>query len=460
MRHRFYCASAPTITERARRVADIYPDVFPADNVKRFIFEQIPNFLTSAGEMIPKDAVKTNHLGMRRFAKSFPSERANFFLEGCNFAVDNGGFQVTKCLVPKEHLDGYRRDFHEFVAARHADFDFTFTLDMVPAVPEPGKPVPCLFETATEMYDFNARSYEEAASLPDAPREKMRCVFHFRGPRVFRTWTKVLFDNGLAARFTHYATGGLVGSPGVKRLPVIGFTIPLVPLLVLSKTLGRSSFDFHVLGQAQPMAIVTMRLVEEHIRAVHGIDVHFTHDATSPIMESCARLMMFVDSQTLTIKTAKLDSDNAHLYFDDGRSAVDALYDIINNDLGPYGIGPFDPKRHLYQAPDGTLTTLGYMLGYVNEIYNRSKLWRWAGGIARDCYPIYAAGDKVRFASRLAEVAGDVICPQRHDNQVAGDAATLVATLDFITRLDPDYADSLVCSRLINEEHPDLRGNI
>ncbi len=266
MRHRFYCASAPTITGQLGRAARMYPDIIAPENVRRFVVEQIPNFLTSAGERIQRNALDTNHLGMTRFASGFASERSNFFLDGCKFAVDNGGFQIANCLIPKDRLDGYRNDFHEFVKAQHGEFDFTFTLDMVPAVPEPGAATPCLFATASEMYEINALSYEQAACLPGAPREKMRCVYHFRGPRVFRAWTKILVKDGLAAKFTHYATGGLVGSQGVMSMPVVGFTVPLIPILAISKALGRRVFDFHVLGQAQPMAIIAMRLMEEHSR--------------------------------------------------------------------------------------------------------------------------------------------------------------------------------------------------
>ncbi len=460
MRHRFYCASAPTLMYQLQR-KDVDRDLFPAENLNRFIREEIPNVLTSAGEMITKDGIETNHLGMRRFAKAFTEERNTELFAACNWAVDNGGFQIAQCLVPKQHLDSHRQEFHDFVRGQHPNFNFSFTLDMVPVVPESGKTVPCLFETAREMYEFNARSYQEAASLPDVAREKMRCVFHFRGPRVFRVWKRILFKDGLAERFTHYATGGLVKSQGVKKLPIVAFVIPLVALLALSKKLGRTSFDFHVLGQAQPAAIIAMRLIEEHIRAAHGIDVHFTHDAISPIMEVCKRSLMLVDSRTLTIRTADVSSDNALYYFDDGRSAVDALYDLVNQDLAPYGIGPFNPKLHPYQKHEnGDLAPYGYVLGIINQVYNRTKLWRWAGGIARACYPIYQAGDKGHFISKLAEVTGDVICPQRHDNQVAGDAVKLAASLDFITQLDPDYADSLVCSRLIGEEHPNLKGSI
>lgn len=461
MRHRFYCASAPTLLYQLDRATQLHSDLFPPDELKRFIREQIPNVLTSAGEAIMSNAMETNHLGMRQFAKIFPRERNAFLLDQCSWAVDNGGFQIARCLVPKEHLDGYRQDFHDFVRGQFARFDFTFTLDMVPAVPRLGETVPCLFETAREMYEFNHRSYQEAASLPDEARKKMRCVFHFRGPRVFRAWKRILFNGSLAERFTHYATGGLVKSQGIKKLPVIGFAIPLVPLIALSKRLGRASFDFHVLGQSQPAPIIAMRLIEEHVLAAHGVHVHFTHDAISPLTEAWDRSLTLVDTQTLTLRPADLDSDNALFYFTDGKSAVDALYDLVNHDLGAYGIGPFDPKRYPYQTRvNGDLTPLGYVLGIINQTYNRTKVWRWAGGIAKACYPYYQAGDKNAFKSKFAEITGDVICPQRHENQVALDAKKMVASLDFLTQLDSDYADSLVCSRLIGEEHPDLKGSI
>jgi len=266
----------------------------------------------------------------------------------------------------------------------------------------------------------------------------------------------MLIDNDLAAYFNHYSTGGLVGSQGVKSLPIVGFAIPLVSLLAYCKTKGRMSFDFHVLGQAQPLDIIAMRLIEEHIRVVHGIQVHFTHDGTSPILDASYRQMFFMDSESLTIRHANMDSDNAHFYYDDGRSAIDALYAIINYDLSPYDLGPFDVKKHPYLKADGVLTPLGYALGVINATYNRTKMWHWAGGIARDCYPIYNAGETQRFKTRFAEIIGDVICPQSHDNRIAAETNRIAATLDFITRLDPDYADSLVCSRLVNEEHPEL----
>jgi len=460
LRHRFYCASAPSFHQYIKSASDIYPGLFPLANVKQFITEKIPNVLTCAGETIGNKSIKTNHLGIRKFAKIFTRERQLFLLDECNWAVDNGGFQLSRCLIPVKHLAAYSSDFYDFIQDEHSRFDFSFTLDLVPAVPTSKNRVPCLFSSAKEMYEYNFQSYVKAASLPPEVREKMRCVFHFRGPRVFRVWQRLLIENNLAAHFSHFSTGGLVDSQGVAKLPIYGFAIPLVPLLVHCKTRGKASFDFHVLGQSQPLDIIAMRFVEEHIKTVHGVDVHFTHDALSPINEASYRDMVLMDSKALTMRKAGLKSDNAGFYFDDGRSAIDALYDIINYDLAPYGLGPFDVDKHPYMKADGVLTPLGYALGIINATYNRTKMWHWAGGIVRDCYPIYSAGETQRFKTRFAEVIGDVICPQSHDNRIASETNKIAATLDFITRLDPDYADSLVCSRLVNEEHPELQGGI
>jgi hypothetical protein len=338
--------------------------------------------------------------------------------------------------------------------------ELTFTLDMVPAAPEPHKIIPCLFETAAEMYEFNRQSYEEAAALPDEAREKIRAVVHFRGPRVFRVWRKIVFEDGLAAKFSHFSTGGLANSSGVKKLPVIPFSIPLVPVAAYMKAQGRTQFDFHVLGQARPVDIISMSLIEEHVRAVHGVNVHFTHDATTPIKEAAfGQKMMLVDERTLTVRSATLDRDSSHLYFDDGRSAVDAFYDLINYDLAPYGIGPFDSENHLFRTEaGGDLSVLAYTLMTLNGIYNRTKLWRWASGITRACYPIYQSGDKAQFEARLVDIVGNVIHWERRSSAVRQYAKALAATLDLLTGLDVDYADSLVCTRLIAEEHPLLKG--
>lgn len=463
MNHRFYCVSAPAFTTQMKAACKQYPGLMPIDNLRCFFNEKIPNVLTSVGTNIsakPKDRA-INHKGIVAFAEKFPETRDDILLKECNWAVDNGGYQIAQCFVLKEHLDEYRHNFHEFVRDQHRNFHMTFTLDMVPMSAGPDGSAPCLFDTVSEMYDVNFRSYAEAAALPDAAREKMRCVFHFGGPRIFRAWRRMLFQEGLAERFTHFATGGLVHSNGFKSLPVVGFTVPLVPLLVFAKEHGRPAFDYHVLGQGQPMHILKMRFIEAHVKRTTGIDVHFTHDALSPLNESFFRGgLTLMDNDKLTVRRVSLTSEDALMYYEDNKSAADALYEVVNTDLEPYNIGPFVQREHRFMNGDGTLTNLGYTLSYINQIYNRSKMWAWSDMIVANIYPVYRAGGKQPFVERFTDVVGSVIQAQSHENTIRADAEELAATFDFITRLDPDYADSLVCHRLINEESPHLSGSI
>jgi len=450
MASRFVCACLPSVIDRVNPVLSDHPQDIAASAVNAFLRRHCSRFLSSIGVCMNKTKPDKNHLAVRRYQSAFDRIRGAEYLRDTELFIDNAGFQVQLGQLPTTHLDDYVQDFHEFLLHNHEDYDYSFTLDLAPGTDN------SVFASPREIFDYNLRSYRMAAALPDAVREKISCILHFRGPHLYMAWQRLLFGERLADSFLRYATGGLAQTRGLAGMPVFSYAIPLARLVLYAKQRGLTALPFHVLGESQPEDVLIHALVEKFVQDKHGLAVTITHDSSNIFRQNMgARVAEIPDLAARAIRKVALHSGRMGFKDPGHASRRTEFYDAVNAALGQYGLGPFSNDTHPFYVGRQT-THFGYFALLIVALWTYDLTNDWMGEAAEDLYPLIRDGQVPEFKQRFVATLRPYLPPTKAAN-LPGLANQITAGLDLLANPDPDLLERLVKQHLRDDEAPVIR---
>jgi hypothetical protein len=448
----FCSACLPSITTYLNLLHRRHPQYANAEQINRFFRDNVNSFLVSIGEVF--QAHPRTHEAVAEFRENFRDIMSQPYFNRCEVVIDSGGFQIQNGYLPKSEFHTFVPAYYQFVREHVGDLVWAFHLDLAPGAHK------CVFRTEAEMLSWNLESYQRAAKLPRAVRQRMFYIHHFRTPAIRRVWNTLL-ESGLADRFDSFATGGMASrSSSARRTPCVPYSIPFVDIIayVKEKRPDLKRFRFHVLGAAQFTDILIHRMFERHVAETHNVLVNITFDSskffTEVIGHQSARSTFAVTGPEIL---TRLDLHEVGLdrRFRQFPTRRDAFYYHVNEVIRHWGMARLDPGREpIYRNGELSSLAVSYAMFHFFSLYRVVN--SWSEQAVMRLYPLYQMGRKRSFLKATRTFLSNL----NDENETAGiqlRAEQLWNSLDLITRLDTDAGDQIVDTRYRGDEHPNFR---
>jgi len=416
---------------------------FTREEISNFFGKTCNRFLHSYGQNFSgkKDYSTYNKRESELLIKCKQSE----FFKSSIILIDSGGFQASIGLLDKREIRILLNNYYKFLIDYSKTFDQNFILDIPPG---PG----CkLFDSFNQIYDLNLESYLTAANLPEEVRKKIIYIHHFRTPKLWEIYEKILRDNDLYSRFELFGTGGIVAnSSGDSDIPCIIYVLPLIPLLNETIKHKRSSLNFHVLGGATYRDLLFYEVFKIHVKKVHGIELNITYDS-SGLFKGLMIGRYFSVSDEGKIKKVDIRSENLNARMKrDGTRVIDICRREIQNLSDKYNFKKLDVSE-LYSEKTGTFheEIKVYLMLNMLEFYKQVEI-----EMRRECeeiYPIYESGDIETYNDRIEQITRNLNDGKITRKQVAK-TYSVVKSLDMLTNLDENYCKFIVGRFLSKDE--------
>jgi len=421
-----------------------FEDNFTREDIGRFLSSSCSGFLHSYGE----------HFGGKKKWNKYSQSEAELlkkcrgygFFDDSNFVVDSGGFQIATGRLNREESVLLLKMYYEFLEEYHELYDRAFILDVPPGAN-------C--ETITDfddLYRWNLDSYTTAANLPDHVREKVIYVHHFRSPKLWNTFERILKENDFYSRFNHFGTGGIVASmSGDASIPCIIYVLPLIPIINETLKHGKNRLDFHVLGGANFRDILFYELFKIHVMKMHNLELNITYDSAG-MYKALMRgrtLQVFHEGSInkLDLRSAKLDNR-----FKNNGTVAEKFRDSLNNTALRHGFKTL-PFEEIYGETTFQEEIRVYAMLYSIDAFAIAQ--EKMRGLARDIYPMYAAGD-VEFFNESIELETRRINGDKITRKQKAKTNSITTSLDMLSKLDEDHCKYIVKKCLSKDEFTNL----
>ena len=449
MRSNYVCAGAETllsILDRFFGNPTWYQNHFTRQGIDNFFSNTCNKFLHSYGSSFAGRKSYTNY--DKKEAELLTKTRSFGFMDSCEWIIDSGGFQASVGILDRKDLDLLASMYYGFLTKNKDAYDRAFILDIPPG---PG----CkLFTCFEDVYKLNLKSYTEAQRLPEEVRKKIVYIHHFRTPKLWDIYSKIMDDNDLFGSFQYHATGGIVAnSSGDSDIPCIIYVLPLIPLLNQTIRHQRSSLKFHVLGGATFRDILFYELFQLHIKRIHNIDLEITYDSSGLFKGlMVGRYLSLFDDGT----TRKLDLRENHLgmRYKDDIKVIDMyrklLVDMsIKHNFKEISLQEvYDPKTGTFYEENRV-----YSLMYMLEMY--SQVQDFMREEASRIYPHYQNLDLETFNSEAENITRKLNSGKITKKQKAK-TYSISRSLDMLTQLDEEFCKYVVDKCLSKDEFVEL----
>jgi hypothetical protein len=296
-----------------------------------------------------------------------------------------------------------------------------------------------------------------AANLPDDIRRKVIYIHHFRTPKLWDIYTRILRENDLFSRFELFGTGGIVAnSAGDTGIPCIIYVLPLIPLLNEAIKHNRTRLDFHVLGGATYRDLLFYEMFKLHVKKVHNIELNITYDS-SGLFKGLMIGRYFSTIDNGIIKKVAIRSENLNKWFKDGLTYSDVCFKLMNELADKYHFKQIS-KKEIYDPATGTfyedikVYLMLYMLEFYLEIETTMKQK------AEEIYPLYESGDIENYNNKSEQITRNINDGKISRKQISK-SNSIVKSLDMLTNLDEDYCKHIVNKFLSKDEFVNLTKN-
>lgn len=422
---------------------------FTREDISNFFGSVCNRFLHSYGQNFRgKKEYETYN---QREADLYTKIRSSGFFQTSDLIVDSGGFQASIGLLSRSETDILMDKYYHFLQDHFDVYDLAFILDIPPG---PGCKI---FTNFDQIYDMNLSSYLTAANLPDKVREKVIYIHHFRTPRLWDIYTKILRDNDLYSKFQHFGTGGIVAnSSGDSDIPCIIYALPLIPLLNETIKHKRTSLNFHVLGGATYRDLLFYSMFKIHVKKVHNIDLNITYDSSGLFKGlMIGRYISVLDDKK--IKKVDLRTDCLNMRFKEDLKIIDITRKVVHDLSDKYHFKKI-PMTEIYNPATGTFheEIKVYLMLFMLEFY--LEIETLVDVESRRIYPIYESGD-LEMYNREAEQITRNLNQGKISRKQKSKSNSIIRTLDMLTSLDEDYCKYIVNRFLSKDEFVNLTSN-
>jgi hypothetical protein len=428
---------------------------FTKEQISKFLSTTCAGYLHSYGQNLP---------GKKKLQKYSQTEgdmlrycRNLGIFDNCNFIVDSGGFQISVGRLTRRESDLLLNNmYYDFLVEHQDAYSKSFILDIPPG---PGCEI---FHNFNDVYELNMESYQKAKNLPKDVRKKVIYVHHFRTPKLWEIYTKILRDGDMFSSFEYHGTGGIVANMASDMsIPCIIYVLPLIPLINEAKKCGRNYLNFHILGGANFRDVLFYELFKVTVEKNHGIELNITYDSSGPYKQlMAARFLNVMDDQKY-MRKMNIKSDNLDFRFTRGQSITEKYQEILDNMADQYGFKrlPLNGVYGVYPNRSGDLVeTFHHEVKTYSILYSLSvypMIQEELREFARKVYDIYESGDLEAFYTACYSIT-------RHINQgkltkkQKIKAHSIPRSLDMLKNLDESYCYYLIKKCLAKDEFTEL----
>jgi hypothetical protein len=432
-----------------RNIQDNWDDNFTPEIMSNFLSQTCHGFLHSFGQ---------NFTGKKKYDKYVATEAALFrdcrafgIFDDCNFIADSGGFQASIGRIDEHETDRLVDLYHEFLTNEHDCIDKAFILDLPPG---PG----CkLFKNFDDVYYGNERTYNLAKNLPDAAREKVIYIHHFRTPKLWDIYTQLLNSDGMFDAFKHFGTGGIVANQGSDTaIPCIIYVLPLIPVLKKAIAAGRKELDFHILGGANFRDIFFYEIFQKIVKETHDVELRISYDSSGVFKGLMRGRTMHILDETEVVRKIDLRTDclPKRYHPNSNISVNDIIKDRIENMSDRFNLKRLDPFQ-IYCPDSGTFPDNFRMYAAMLVLRTYADVQLMLRRKANDLYPVYQSGDLQEFTQQCLTVTQNVNQGKITRKQKAK-TNSLINSIKMLVNLDEDYCKYIVNKHLAKDEFTEL----
>jgi hypothetical protein len=424
-----------------------FNDNFTRSDISNFLSKTTAGFLHSFGQ---------DFGGKKKFDKYKQKEgdlyrkcREWGIFDNCNLIADSGGFQISIGRLTRDESNLLYKLYYEWLVEYADVYDKAFILDIPPG---PGCKI---FDNFDDVYRLNLESYEKAKTMPDHVRDKIIYVHHFRTPKLWEIYTKLLRDHDMFRHFKYHGTGGIVANMSSDMsIPCVIYILPIVPLVNEAKRYGFKHLNFHILGGANFRDVLFYELFSIVIKKKHDIDLNITYDSSGIYKQVMHARFMHVADEYGYIRKMSIKSDRLDMRFLKDLSTHDMTQRVFDRlaekwnfkkiDVG----GMYDPARNTFWE-DVKVYSILYTLDLYTEIQQGMREF------AERVYPIYESGDEEEFYRECLE-ATRILNQGKLTRKQKVKAHSIPRSLNVLASLDEDYCHYLIKKYLSKDEFIEL----
>ncbi len=428
-------------------------DNFTRPQISEFLAKSCAGYLHSYGQNFAKKKKygKYNETEANMYRKC----RDMGIFDGCKLIADSGGFQISMGRLTRRESDLLMVMYYEWLEQYHDVLDKAFILDIPPG---PGCEI---FHCFDDVYELNLQSYERAKNLNDELRKKMIYIHHFRTPKLWEIYTRILRENEMFPEFEYHGTGGIVANMSSDMMiPVIIYVLPIIPLLNEAKKYGRNYLNFHILGGANFRDMFFYEFFKIVVKQHHNIDLNITYDSSGIYKQVMHARYIHVPGEAGNIEKMDIKSNNLKMQLHKNKTGVvgdtveDRFQELLNECSDTHGFkhvsvdGVYDDQTKTFHEDVKTYSIL-YTLGRYSEIEDQMKEY------VKQLYPLYEQGELSEFYRQCSAVT-KMINQGKLTKKQKTKTHSISRSLDMLVSLDEDYCKFLVNKFLAKDEFFDL----
>jgi len=436
-------AGVDTFSSLLARFLETHPGYMSNDTLDNFIQKSVGRFLFSYGTGLSYKTKKISDNYSDRMIKSIKKFKKPDFMKNALIYLDSGGFQVSMGAINSKDIPRFIDLYYQFISDYHDEITYAFLLDIPPG---PGTQSDGTFQSYEEIYKLNKLSYETASQLPKKVIEdQLIYIHHFRTPKIYDAWSRLLFDDNLGQGYNYYSTGGLVAYGSSDNIiPIILYCIPLSTIVRYCKQIGKKSFKFHVLGGANFIDVLYHQIFSKHIKEYHGIDCQITYDSSSVFKGAFSGRFICVFNEEDMLMKMSFKSKELHLRFDKTGTIEEKMYRVFNELSNDYGFKELSKEIDpIYHPENGTLNkqTYMYVMIYVLQLYKYIE--QYTKEKCDELYELYKNDDESEFITVCSQVTKGLNQGKMTKKQKAK-SSSIWNSLKLLENLDEDYNSYLV----------------
>jgi hypothetical protein len=432
------------------KAEDRWNNQFTKDSLQEFFNKVCVGFLYSFGQNFPNK--RKYHKYKYIMFEGMRFCRDTEFFKGSKLFLDSGGYQISIGRLSKRESKILFDMYYEWLQEFPQMYDRAFILDVPPG---PGCRV---FNDFYDVYKWNYDSYMIAKNLPKEVKDKLVYVHHFRTPKLWEIYTKIMRENELFKEFNFHATGGIVANlVSDMIIPCFIYTIPLIPLINECKKYKRDFLNFHILGGAGYRDVLFYELIKRLVLDVHKIKLNVTYDSSGAFKQVMFARYMWVKDGDGHLRKMDIRSSNLQNRFYGEERVIDTYQRMIDeltneNNFKKINIDEvyMDNEGSMYE--DVKIYSIMYALHRYHTVKKDLEV------LADEIYPLYKEKHYDAFYHRCIE-ATRLLNQGKLTSKQETKAHSFIRSLDMLVELDEDYCQFLVNKFLAKDEFVQLFEN-
>jgi len=429
-----------------KNTKDRYENNFTREDVSDFLSKTCSGFLHSYGQTFAGKRNYSKH--SKTEARLLQNSRSTGLFNDSEFFVDSGGFQVSIGKLTRSEAVILLEMYYEFLERYYDLYDRAFILDIPPG---PGCEI---FHSFEDVYKWNLDSYVTATNMSEQIKDKMVYIHHFRTPKLWEIFMRLLRDYDMFPNFKYHGAGGMTANLSSDiSIPCIVYVLPLTPLLNECKKIGRDYLHFHILGIATFRDIFFYELFQKHVWEKHKIRLTITYDSAVLYKGLMTGRSLYVRDNNV-MRKVDIKSIQLERLFRNGKKVIDVYKGGLERFSNKYGFKLVGDDG-IYNDKTGTffeeikVYTMMYVLDQFSEVQDMFR------ELVKRVYPIYESGNIEEFTREIVHITRDLNNGKITKKQRTK-AISVARSLDMLTNLDEEYCEYIVKKSFSKDEFREL----